>query len=98
MEFWWKFFFALICLKCVEGFSANNSLVLSERTFDLSEFGIDVEQTFNNLLTPEGIVNQFAISFVLRAIQLVGYTVSGKNKLFLELDEILFLQEFYMLI
>ena len=81
MEVWCKFVFALICLEFAEGFSANNSLVLSKRTFDLSEIGIDVEKTFNNLLTPGGIINQFAISSVTRIIQLVGYTASGRNKL-----------------
>ena len=81
MEVWCKFVFALICLEFAEGFRANNSLVLSKRTFDLSEIGIDVEKTFNNLLTPGGIINQFAISSVTRLIQLVGYTASGRNKL-----------------
>merc|ERR1711971_1101012 len=49
----------------------------ADRTLDLSDIGVNLTQTFNSLLSPEGIVNQFSLSIVIQIIFVVGYVVSG---------------------
>ena len=49
-----------------------------ERTIDLSSLGIDLGTVFDRLLSPAGIVNQFALSLTIQLIFIIGYVVSGK--------------------
>ena len=53
------------------------------RTFttlpDLTPFGIDLESTFDSLLSPAGIVDQFSLSIVIQLIFVVGYVLSGEQ-------------------
>ena len=53
------------------------------RTFttlpDLTPFGIDLESTFDSLLSPAGIVDQFSLSIVIQLIFVVGYVTSGEK-------------------
>ena len=67
------------CTKFTHGYSPNDAIIL-DRTFDLTEYGIDLNETLSSLLTPSGIVNQFALSAVLQFILIIGYAVSGRNK------------------
>eukprot|EP00090_Calanus_glacialis_P003102 TRINITY_DN12244_c0_g1_i2.p1 TRINITY_DN12244_c0_g1~~TRINITY_DN12244_c0_g1_i2.p1 ORF type:complete len:253 (-),score=57.91 TRINITY_DN12244_c0_g1_i2:23-781(-) len=48
-----------------------------ERTIDLSSLGIDLGTVFDRLLSPAGIVNQFALSLTIQLIFIIGYVVSG---------------------
>ena len=47
------------------------------RSLDLADFGVDLNSTFDQLVSAEGIVNQFALSIVIQIIYIVGYVVSG---------------------
>ena len=51
--------------------------VSSERTIDLSSLGIDLGAVFDRLLSPVGIVNQFALSIIIQLMFIVGYIVTG---------------------
>ena len=46
---------------------------------DLTPFGIDLESTFDSLLSPAGIVDQFSLSIVIQLIFVVGYVLSGEQ-------------------
>ena len=48
-----------------------------DRTLDLSDLGVNLTSTFNQLLSPAGIVNQYALSILLQIMFIVGYVVSG---------------------
>ena len=49
-----------------------------DRTVDLASLGIDLGAVFDRLLSPAGIVNQFALSFTIQFMFIIGYIVSGK--------------------
>ena len=51
-----------------------------ERRIDLASLGIDIGSVFDRLLSPAGIVNQFALSFIIQLMFIVGYIGSGRNK------------------
>ena len=57
----------------------NDIQKAERRTLDLSFLGIDLSQIFDRLLSPTGIVNQFAISISLQLFQSVGYVLTGRN-------------------
>ena len=46
---------------------------------DLTPFGVDLESTFDSLLSPAGIVDQFSLSIVIQLIFVVGYVTSGEQ-------------------
>ena len=50
-----------------------------ERTIDLSSLGIDLGAVFDRLLSPAGIVNQYALSIAIQLIFIVGYILTGKK-------------------
>ena len=50
----------------------------ADRTLELSDLGVNLTSTFNQLLSPEGIVNQFSLSIIIQIMFVVGYVVSGK--------------------
>ena len=47
------------------------------RSLNLADFGVDLNSTFDQLVSAEGIVNQFALSIVIQIIYIVGCVVSG---------------------
>ena len=49
----------------------------ADRTLELSDLGVNLTSTFNQLLSPEGIVNQFSLSIVIQVMFIVGYVISG---------------------
>ena len=55
----------------------TNLLENPDRTLDLSDLGVNLTVTFDQLLSPEGIVNQFSLSIVIQIIFVVGYLISG---------------------
>ena len=57
----------------------SENSVASEKSLDLSQFGIDLDQTFDQLLSPAGIVNQFALSIIIQVIFILGYVISGET-------------------
>ena len=59
--------------------SHNEAQIPEKRTLDLSLLGIDLSQIFDRLLSPAGIVNQFAISISLQLFQSVGYVLTGRE-------------------
>jgi len=48
-----------------------------ERTVDLASLGIDPGVTFDRLLSPAGIANQFALSIAIQLMFIVGFVVTG---------------------
>ena len=50
-----------------------------DRTLELSDLGVNLTTTFNQLLSPEGIVNQFSLSIVIQIMFVVGYVISGTS-------------------
>ena len=48
------------------------------RTLNFEELEIDLNVTFERLLSPEGIVNQFALTFSIATFLSIGWIVSGK--------------------
>ena len=63
----------------VESFGLNETTTNEfDRSFDLSEYGIDLGATFDRLLSPKGIVNQFSLTFAIQAIVIIGYVLTGK--------------------
>ena len=52
---------------------------LGEKTLDLADLGVNLTSTFEQLVTPEGIVEQYAVSIAIQIIIIVGYLVSGYN-------------------
>ena len=66
----------------VESFGLNETISNKvDRSFDLSEYGIDLGATFDRLLSPKGIVNQFSLTFAIQMIVIVGYIITGKMKI-----------------
>ena len=55
----------------------SNAWSSPDRTIDLASLGIDLGDVFDKLLSPAGIVNQFALSFVIQLMFITGYIVSG---------------------
>ena len=49
----------------------------NDRTLDLADLGVNLTSTFNQLLSPAGIVNQYALSILLQIMFIVGYVLSG---------------------
>ena len=49
----------------------------AERTFDLSDIGVILTSTFDGLLSPVGIINQYVLTIVIQIMYIVGYVVSG---------------------
>merc|ERR1712013_61304 len=66
----------LASVYCQEN-NENDIKKAEKRTLDLSFLGIDLSQIFDRLLSPTGIVNQFAISISLQLFQSVGYVITG---------------------
>ena len=66
------------CASCQDS-EKNESKEAEKRTIDLSVLGIDLDAIFDSLLSPSGIVNQFAISLSLQLFQSVGYVIAGRN-------------------
>ena len=52
---------------------------LGEKTLDLADLGVNLTSTFEQLVTPEGIVEQYAVVIAIQIIYIVGYLVSGYN-------------------
>ena len=50
---------------------------ITKKTIDLSVLGIDAQAIFDRLLSPAGIVNQFAVSVSLQLFQSIGYVLAG---------------------
>ena len=50
----------------------------ADRTLELSDLGVNLTSTFNQLLSPEGIVNQFSLSIIIQIMFVIGYVLSGK--------------------
>ncbi|XP_023331801.1 uncharacterized protein LOC111703934 isoform X2 [Eurytemora carolleeae] len=44
---------------------------------DLTGIGINISQTFDDLLSPAGIVNQFVLSIFFQIVSIVGYAIAG---------------------
>ena len=59
--------------------SASNVTTISDRTIDLEDYGVDLGVTFDQLLSPKGIVDQFALSILLQVLFVFGYVVLGKK-------------------
>ena len=49
----------------------------ADRTLDLADLGVNLTSTFDQLLSPVGIVNQYALSILLQIMFIVGYVGSG---------------------
>ena len=51
----------------------------AERTFDLSDLGVNLTSIFDGLLSPVGIINQYVLTIVIQIMYMyiVGYVVSG---------------------
>ena len=71
-------FIVLISLITCQETPRNDVQPLEKRTLDL--LGIDLAQIFDRLISPSGIVNQFAVSVSLQLFQTVGYLISGVLK------------------
>jgi len=41
-----------------------------------------ISQTFDDLLSPAGIVNQFVLSIFFQIVSIVGYAIAGKLPIF----------------
>ena len=49
----------------------------NERTVDLDSLGIDPGAVFDRLLSPAGIVNQYALSIAIQLMFILGYIITG---------------------
>ena len=68
-------------------------VTLVEKTLDLSDLGVNLTSTFEQLVTPEGIVDQYAVVIAIQIIYILGYLVSGSNYLSqLKSESFIFLQ------
>ena len=68
-------------------------VTLVEKTLDLSDLGVNLTSTFEQLVTPEGIVDQYAVVIAIQIIYILGYLVSGSNYLTqLKSESFIFLQ------
>ena len=57
--------------------ASTSSLLPLDRTLDLSSLGIDFSAIFDRLLSPKGIVQQFALTLVLSVFRSVGWATFG---------------------
>ena len=55
----------------------SSALSSPDRTIDIASLGIDPAATFDRLLSPGGIINQFALSITIQLMFIVGYAVTG---------------------
>ena len=76
--------------------SAFNNTIRIDRTLDLSDIGIDVSQTFDKLLSPSGIVNQYSLTLYLSTVYLTGYILVGKKTTKIILDFLFYSQDWFM--
>ena len=76
-----KHIFILLLVSCAsfQDSEKHERKEAEKRTIDLSVLGIDLDAIFDSLLSPSGIVNQFAISLSLQLFQSVGYVIAGRN-------------------
>ena len=49
----------------------------ADRTLELADLGVNLTSTFDQLLSPEGIVNQFSLSILIQVMFVLGYVISG---------------------
>ena len=70
----------LINQQVVTALNLNDTFVITDidRTLDLESIGIDLGSTFDQLLSPSGIVNQFALTIIIQLCFIIGYIISGK--------------------
>ena len=78
-------FLSLSCLVFLLNISISSSDVplgffiqAADRTVDLNDLGVNLTSTFDSLLSPSGIVNQFSLSVVIQLIYIVGYVIAGR--------------------
>ena len=78
-------FLSLSCLVFLLNISISSSDVplgffiqAADRTVDLNDLGVNLTSTFDSLLSPSGIVNQFSLSVVIQIIYIVGYVIAGR--------------------
>ena len=45
--------------------------------FDLTHIGINVTETFERLLSPAGVLNQYALSIILQSMTIIGFITAG---------------------
>ena len=45
--------------------------------FDLTHIGINVTETFERLLSPAGVLNQYALSIILQTMTIIGFITAG---------------------
>ena len=62
----------------LSGHDFDLRLTALDRTLDLNEYGIDINSTFNSLLSPSGVINQFSLSILIQIIFVTGYVISGQ--------------------
>ena len=55
----------------------------ADRTIDLASLGLDFDDVFNQLLSPNGIVEQFVLSIGLQIMNVGGYVITGLGYAFL---------------
>ena len=72
---------ALINHQVVTALNLNDTFVTTgiDRTLDLESIGIDIGSTFDQLLSPSGIVNQFALTIIIQLCFIIGYVISGMD-------------------
>ena len=73
----------LINHQVVTALNFNDTFVITsnDRTLDLASIGIDLGSTFDQLLSPSGIVNQFALTIIIQLCFIIGYIISGRLKI-----------------
>ena len=73
----------LINHQVVTALNFNDTFVITsnDRTLDLASIGIDLGSTFDQLLSPSGIVNQFALTIIIQLCFIIGYIISGRWKI-----------------
>ena len=52
-------------------------IVLEKSLENLMPLGVDIGAILNGLLSPSGVVNQFAITLSIQLFRVIGYVVSG---------------------
>ena len=65
-------------VSALSGHDFDLRLTALDRTLDLNEYGIDINSTFNSLLSPSGVINQFSLSILIQIIFVTGYVISGQ--------------------
>ena len=65
----------------------GNELSSVDKSFEgktfLDDLGVDLNITFQKLLSPEGIVNQFALTVVIQSIFIIGWITAGQQNILL---------------